>query len=304
MIAECPTLTVPALTPEDIARSVRHVPSAPKVLPRLKQMLSDGNSAIHEIVMLIRLDVGISARVLQVANSAYYSQGTRCYTVEEAVARVGYDEVYDLVAYAVASQVLVRPLAAYGIEADELWRQSVACALAAETIALYTGQDRNVAYTNGLLHAVGLVAVDEWARRNPHSWTLVNEGFPRETVESERAALGFTNAEAGAALLRMWDFPREMSEPVRWQYAPNASGGHLRMACLLHAAKWLRSTVCAGGRRLPAQLEEAQLMALPLSPKLLAGMAFMVETRLAEISSLLDVEDSPRLDLKRLSEVD
>ena len=195
MIAECPTLPVHALTPEDVARSVRHVPSAPKVLPRLKQMLSDGNSAIHEIVMLIRLDVGISARVLHVANSAYYSQGARCFTVEEAVARVGYDEVYDLVAYAVASQVLVRPLSAYGIEADELWRQSVACALAAETIALYTGQDRNVAYTNGLLHAVGLVAVDEWARRNPHSWTLVNEGFPRETIESERAALGFTNAE-------------------------------------------------------------------------------------------------------------
>jgi HD-like signal output (HDOD) protein len=267
-------------------------------------MLSDGNSAIHEIVMLIRLDVGISARVLQVANSAYYSQGTRCFTVEEAVARVGYDEVYDLVAYAVASQVLVRPLSAYGIEADELWRQSVACALAAETIALYTGQDRNVAYTNGLLHAVGLVAVDEWARRNPHSWTLVDEGFPRETIESERAALGFTNAEAGAALLRIWDFPREMSEPVRWQYAPSASDGHLRMACLLHAAKWLRSTVCAGGRRLPALLDEAQLTPLALSPKLLAGMVFMVETRLAEISSLLDVDNEPRRGRVRFSEVD
>jgi hypothetical protein len=95
-----------------------------------------------------------------------------------------------------------------------------------------------------------------------------------------------------------------MSEPVRWQYAPNASDGHLRMACLLHAAKWLRSTVCAGGRRLPAQLDETQLVALSLSPKLLAGMAFMVETRLAEISSLLDVENSPRPDLKRFSEVD
>ena len=41
MIADCPTLPVPALTPEDIARSVRHVPSAPKVLPRLKQMLGE-----------------------------------------------------------------------------------------------------------------------------------------------------------------------------------------------------------------------------------------------------------------------
>jgi len=45
-------------------------------------------------------------------------------------------------------------------------------------------------------------------------------------------------------------------------------------------------------------------VALSLSPKLLAGMVFMVETRLAEISSLLDVDESPRMDRVRLSEVD
>ena len=296
MIADCSTSAVSAVTPDEVARSVKHVPSAPKVLPRLKQMLSDGNSAVHDIVALIRLDLGISARVLQVANSAYYSQGTRCFTVEEAVARVGYDQVYDLVAYAVASQVLVRPLVAYAIEADELWKQSVACALSAEAIAQYTGQDRNVAYTNGLLHAVGLVAIDEWERRGAHRRILANVGFPRETSEAERELLGFTNAEAGAALLRIWDFPREMVEPVRWQYAPNSSAGHARMASLLQAAKWLRSTVCAGGGAPPAPLEAHQLDPLSLSPRILTAMAFSIEMRMAEISSLLEVDDPRRLD--------
>src|SRR3954466_12027381 len=117
------------VTPDDLVRELTHLPSAPKVLPRLKQLLTDGNSAMHEIVALVRLDPGIAARVLQTANSAYFSKGVRCVTVDEAVHRVGYDQVYELVSYAVASQVLVRPLEVYGIEADVLWKMSVAGAL-------------------------------------------------------------------------------------------------------------------------------------------------------------------------------
>jgi len=223
MIAEAHVSSRPALTPEDIVCEVKHLPSAPKVLPRLKQLLCDGNSAMHEIVALVRLDPGIAARVLQVANSAYFSKGVRCVTVEEAVNRVGYDQIYELVSYAVASQVLVRPLGIYGIEADELWTMSVACALGAEALAEHTHQDRNVAYTIGLLHCVGMVALDEWSLRSGRPLAFHSSGFPRESIEAERAVLGFTQAETGAALLRHWEFPVTISEPVRWQYTPRSS---------------------------------------------------------------------------------
>jgi HD-like signal output (HDOD) protein len=133
------------MTPDEIVRAVKRLPSAPKVLPRLKELLSDGNSAMHEIVSLVRLDPGIAARVLQMGNSAYFSPGGRCLTVDEAVNRVGFDQVYQLVSYAVASSVLVRPLETYAIEAEELWRRSVAGALAAEVLAERSGPDREVA---------------------------------------------------------------------------------------------------------------------------------------------------------------
>jgi HD-like signal output (HDOD) protein len=277
------------LTPDDLVREVKHLPSAPKVLPRLKRLLGDGNSAMHEIVGLVRLDPGIAARVLQFANSAYFSQGVRCYTVEEAVNRVGYQQIYELVSYAVASQVLVRPLDVYGIEADELWKMSVACALGAEALADRTQQDRNVAYTIGLLHCVGMVAIDEWALRNLRALVLRTVGFPREAIESERAALGFTQAEAGGALLAHWEFPATVSEPVRWQYAPRATAAHQRMASLLLAAKWIRSAVCAPSiSERPALPDAAHLNPLGLNPIALTAMAGDVARRLAAVSSLLE----------------
>lgn len=291
MIADVTMPGLSAFTPDDIIREVKNLPSAPKVLPRLKQLLGDGNSSITEIVGLIRLDPGIAARVLQVANSAYFSKGVRCFTIEEAVQRVGYDEVYDLVAYAVASQVLVRPLDVYGIEADVLWTNAVACALAAETLALRTNQDRNVAYTIGLLHSVGMVAINEWALHHAPTLTLRHAGFPREATEAERAIFGFTQAETGAALLRDWNFPSAMSEPVRWQYAPRASAGQAKMASLLLAAKWIRTSICA-----PDPLvcivppEPLHLQPLGLNATTLGNLVGEVELQLAAVSSLLEVK--------------
>ncbi|MES2697555.1 MAG: HDOD domain-containing protein [Verrucomicrobiota bacterium] len=284
-------MPVSTLTPDDIVREVKHLPSAPKVLPRLKIMLRDGNSAMHEIVALVRLDPGIAARVLQVANSAYFSKGVRCTTVDEAVIRVGYEQIYELVSYAVASQVLVRPLEIYGIEADELWKMSVTCALAAELLAERTQQDRNVAYTIGLLHCVGMVALDEWSLRGERKLSFCQGRFPREAVESERAALGFTQAETGAALLKHWEFPSTMSEPVRWQYTPRSSASHLKMASLLFSAKWVRSAVCSptiAGR--PPMPESTYLQPLGLTPTILNGVAGDVVRKLAAVSSLLDVD--------------
>jgi HD-like signal output (HDOD) protein len=280
-----------AVTPEEIVSEVRHLPSAPKVLPRLKRLLRDGNSSMQEIVRLIRLDPGIAARVLQMGNSAYFNQGAQSATVDDAVHRVGYDQIYELVSFAVASQVLVRPLEVYGVEADELWKLSVACALAAEAIAARTGQDRDIAYTLGLLHNVGMVAIDEWALRNARDLRLRSAGFPREASEHERAVFGFTQAEAGAALLREWEFSGVVTEPVRWQYAPRATATHAKLASLLYAAKWLRNVVCFGGSAKPGLSEMLLMQPVGLTPAMFTSIAAEVTGRLNEVSSLLDGAD-------------
>lgn len=278
------------LTPEEIVRDLRDLPSAPKVLPRLKVLLSDTNSSMHEVVRLIRLDPGIAARVLRVGNSAYYNHGDRCVTVDEAVNRVGYGQIYELVSYAVASQVLVRPLATYGIEADDLWRMSVACALAAEEIANRSGQECDVAYTVGLLHGLGMAAIDDWAQRHRPELRFPSLGFPRESAEAERAALGFTQADVGAELLREWDFQNAMWEPVRWQYAPRSCTAHMRMACLLHSAKWVRSTVCATDGQSPPLPSQSAIHMLSLRPGELQEIVAVVTRRLHEVSALLDID--------------
>lgn len=287
MSATC-TAASPLFTPDAIVREVKHLPSAPRVLPRLKRLLADANSSMAEIVAFIRLDPGIAARVLQAGNSAYFSKGTRCNTIDEAVNRVGYDQIYELVSYAVASQVLVRPLEVYGLDADDQWRRSVACALAAELLAERTHLDRESAYTIGLLHGIGMVVIDEWSLLQGRGLRFAAGGFPREAVDEERAALGCTHADVGAALLRDWEFSPELSEPVRLQYTPRSSAVHQRFASLLHAAKWVRSALCAEGAR-PAAPDAILLEPLRLSVAGLLAIIPEAERRLRAVSSLLEL---------------
>jgi HD-like signal output (HDOD) protein len=281
------------LQPDEIVRQLRHLPAAARVLPRLKKLLSDGNSSMPEVVEMIRLDPGIAARVLQMGNSIYYSRGLHCYTVDEAVDRVGYNQIYELVANAVASQVLVRPLTAYGVEAEELWRMSVVCALAAETLARHLRLERDIAYTVGLLHGVGLVAIDEWAFRRQPGLRFAAGALPLETSEAERAALGFHNGEAGAALLHLWEFSPVMSEPIRWQYHPRGAAAHQKFATVLHLAKRLRTAVCTGALEV-TKAESGMLDSLGLDGVIFEQVLEKVQAQLQGVRSLLETPSPDR----------
>jgi HD-like signal output (HDOD) protein len=131
------------------------------------------------------------------------------------------------------------------LDTAEFWRWSVATGIAAQVIAERSGDDADVAYAIGLMHRVGMLAVEEWARLESSFLVFAHRGWVREYCAAEAAVLGFTHAEVGAALLHAWNFPQSIREPIRCQYVPLRYGPHARMTCVLHAAKWLGATVCA-----------------------------------------------------------
>lgn len=280
------------LTPEDVVQDLREIPGSPKVLPKLRQLLSDGNSSIEEVISLIRIEPGIAARVLQVSNSAYYCKGgNRCSAVSEAVGRVGYDQVYEMVMHAVASQVLVRPLAIYHLEAEDLWRRSVTCGIAGEMIARVSGGESETAYSLGLLHAVGMVAVDEWAQRHNPSLVMMLKGFPKYYTQSERALLGLTHADVGGVLLKKWDFPIEMVNAVRYQYSPLAAGSGSAMACLIYASKWMYETAFGDGQFPVPAPDELWLKPLRLNGARLTKMSEELKERSHELDALMQIDE-------------
>lgn len=274
-------------SPEALAQMVKNIPSGPRILPRLQRLLRDGNVGLQEILEPIRVDQGIAARVLQIGNSPAFSKGARCQTIEESINRLGLRRVYEVVSSALCSEALVRPVVSYGLRPEEFWKLSLSAGIAAECLAVRTGEDRNAAYTIGLMHGLGMVVIDSWLQGVDPQARLIYRGFEAEYSFDEAARLKFTQAEAAAAMLEFWGFPGEMTGPLRHQYQRDVPAEHMRMVALLRTAKWLRNLASGVHPPPPETMEPRQLQLLKLHQSELSALLDEVRNRMQESRDLL-----------------
>jgi HD-like signal output (HDOD) protein len=129
------------------------------------------------------------------------------------------------------------PLRWYGLEQGEVWRRALACALAMDALSPLLESDQRNPYTVGLLHGIGMIFVDRQLIAN-------KSAIPSELPEEKEVRLmGVNHAEVGAYVLRQWNFPEMITEPVRCQFDPLYCLNHGKMACLLYVAKCMMSAI-------------------------------------------------------------
>ena len=168
---------------------------------------------------LIRVDAGLTADILRVANSAYYARGNRVGSLLEAANRIGFREIYRTVVDILASPILAADQA--GLARLDLWRHSLASALAGKLLAENTGiGDEDIAFTAALLHDIGKIA---FGHAFGHEYeALIEKSRTSGTAAAtlERAAFDTDHAEVGATLLRRWNFPDRITTGIMFHHIP------------------------------------------------------------------------------------
>src|SRR5687768_3794825 len=131
------------------------LPPSFELIPRLLLHLDNAQGAdAEELAAVVRADTALSADVLRIANSVYFSGGYRVETVRDAILRMGLREVYRIVMRVVASPVF-QASQKTSMPRVELWKHSFAAAVAAHLLAGRAGEDPEVAFTTALLHDLG-----------------------------------------------------------------------------------------------------------------------------------------------------
>ncbi len=199
---------------------------------RLRELLNDPQAGSEEIVSLIRLDPALTFHVIRMSNSVIFGLREPNDSLEGAVGRVGFREIYRLVGLAATHQICQQDLRNYRLKASRLWENSIATAAAAEVLAGPAGIDAGLAYTAGLLRTVGRVIIDGHA---------VGRVYPGEAEwpavhEWERTIFGITAAEVTATLLEHWRFPTDIVGAVRGHLDPFALPESNVGACVLNLA--------------------------------------------------------------------
>jgi putative nucleotidyltransferase with HDIG domain len=212
--------------------------------------------------------VAMSAKVLQLVNSAFFGLGRRIGDVDEAVRYIGLGVLQALAASVGAFQSFapVRPIDGFDIEA--LQNHSVVCARIAGQL-LEDKADAETAFTAGLLHDVGLLVL---AAQSPleleHALRAARDtGRTLHAVETERH--GSSHAELGAYVLGLWGLPHAVVEAVAHHHAPaRVEPSGLDPVVAVHVADHLARELFPATSAAPPPLDEELLERLGLLDRL------------------------------------
>jgi putative nucleotidyltransferase with HDIG domain len=194
-----------------------------KSLSTLVNLVNDPNVSMNKIVRIVELDMALTADLLRLANSCVFYSRSKINTAREAIVRLGAARILMYLIGKTVSTSMSKPCPGYEFEADQLWRHSVAAALAAEQIAkVLPGRVPPVGFTAALLHDIGKLLLSQRLDGEIKVKIKQLEQNNKITfVESERLVLGFDHGEVGGMIMRYWGFPESLAKAVERHHYPD-----------------------------------------------------------------------------------
>lgn len=224
---------------DDYINRVQHLPPAPKILPQLLSLLNRDDIEASQVVDLMMYDPSLTAAALQLSNNAFFAGATPASDLHEAVARLGFNRIYQLVAAVSGSRALSPPQKGYGINEGELWRHAVTTAVAGQIMAKELDDDQNLVFTCCLLHDIGKVIL---ANALEHIYEKMVEDVERNQqtlLDTEKRLLGVQHAEIGGRLLARWKFPPNIVAAVWFHHDPKMAAVHQKLASYVYLANMI-----------------------------------------------------------------
>jgi putative nucleotidyltransferase with HDIG domain len=209
---------------ERVLSEVEKLPPMPQVVQRLAAMLRDPEVSAAQLVGTVQLDQALTANVLRICNSAYFGARRQVNSLQQALALIGNDRLLDIVMSQGSSAYFARASKGYELARGELWRHSVAAALASQILCRrLSGRGDPMLYTAALLHDIGKVVLSEFVAEGFQAIQALVRERRVSFGEAEREVLGIDHAELGARMCERWDFPPQLVAAIANHHNPEAA---------------------------------------------------------------------------------
>jgi HD-like signal output (HDOD) protein len=211
-----------ALSAEEIRKivgTVDQLPSLSSTYTRLEEAVNNPDSSINDVAAIIENDIAMSAKVLQLANSAFFGLAQKVTSVSNAVSYLGMATTKNLIVASEAFQAFVPSKRIPQSVCESMEKHAQDAARIASALPLERNI-RDIAVIAALLHDIGKLFL---ASKMPDAFCDIlarTRSQKCKPFEAEEELLGTSHAEIGAYLLGLWGLPNLLVEAVAHHHHP------------------------------------------------------------------------------------
>ena len=218
------------------------LPTMSEVAHALIKTLNNEEASVIEVRNIIARDPALSAQLLRLANSAHFGLPRGVGNLDEAIAMVGLGQVRTL---SLGSCMNAAFPAMPGLNRNEFWKNSMACAGYAQWLASSLGMDGQQAWLTGMMLRLGELLIGQ---AEPHLLREIEKlpHGPGNRWEREKRLVGFTEGQITAELARRWNFPMQIVQALQRSSDPVTEQAYSRLGAIVHLAGLLADTPFTG----------------------------------------------------------
>ncbi len=193
----------------EINRKIEQLPPFPSVIQEIERMINNKKTNASDFEDVIKKDQVITAKVLKIINSPFFSLSRKISTISESVAYMGFDTLKSVIYSAYASKLLNVNLPAYNYKKNELWKHSYLTACFSKEISKFLHGDiksQEEIFIGGLLHDIGKLIIGNLAKEK-NLYFFKNSDPEIALIEMEKEYFYLNHQEVGKLIAEKWNLP-------------------------------------------------------------------------------------------------
>ncbi len=273
-----------------------NLPTLPQVASRLLSIINNPLTSAGDVAFVVGQDLSLSAKVLRLANSAFYGIPRSITSISNAVVILGLKVISTMVLGLTVFDMFPEDQSSVRLfDRKAFWIHSLSCGLIAKFLATRIRKvilfDPEEAFCTGLLHDIGKVVMEQYLHDDFHQALdhAVRDGIP--LFESEMKRLGYSHSDVAEWLTESWSLPLEIRLSLIHHHDPGNSDQCRDLVSLCHIADWLcYETGMVIGREYKApSLQEESMELLKLRTEDLESIKVTLPDELKKISIFYDI---------------